>query len=125
MQRGSGGWQNAYRPRTGVGLELSSNSGTVTVEKSVGGTTTNLRSDTGAQQVVTTKQWLRLRVSGTTLQYRIWSDGQIEPSIWTGSVSGLDVVSAGQLFIASSRAGTNVGVKTVTFDDLTLTDLNP
>jgi chitodextrinase len=125
FQRGSGGWQNAYRPRTGVGLELSSNSGTVTVEKSVGGTMTVLRNDISAQQVITTKQWLRLRVSGTTLQYRIWSDGQSEPGTWTGSVSGLDVVSAGQLFIASSRAGTNVGVKTVTFDDLTLTDLNP
>ena len=125
FSRGSGGWRNAYRPRTGVGLQLSSTSRTVQVQKVVGGSMTVLRSDTGAQQLVTAKQWLRLRVSGTTLQYRIWTDGQIEPSIWTGSVSGLDVTSAGQLFIASVRAGSNVGTKTVTFDDLTLTDLNP
>lgn len=123
--RGSGGWQNAYRPRTGVGLGLSSTSGTVNVQKNVGGTVTFLRSDTGAQQVTTAKQWLRLRASGTTLQYRIWTDGQVEPSTWTASVSGLDVTSAGQLFIALPRGSTNVGTKTVTFDDLTLTDLNP
>ena len=31
--RGSGGWQNGYRPRNGYGLELQSNSGTVVVQK--------------------------------------------------------------------------------------------
>ena len=42
--RGSGGWQNAYRPRTGYGIQLASNSATVTVQKNVNGTTTNLHS---------------------------------------------------------------------------------
>jgi hypothetical protein len=38
--RGSGGCANAYRPRNGYGLELTSNTGTVQVRKSVNGTLT-------------------------------------------------------------------------------------
>jgi hypothetical protein len=41
--RGSGGWQNAYRPRSGYGLELQSNSTTVAVKRNVDGVTSTLR----------------------------------------------------------------------------------
>ena len=39
--RGSGGWLNGYRPRNGYGLELASNSSTVTVRRVVNGTLTD------------------------------------------------------------------------------------
>ncbi|MET0579119.1 MAG: CotH kinase family protein, partial [Ilumatobacteraceae bacterium] len=40
--RGSGGWFNPYRPRTGYGLELSSNSTSVALRRVVNGTATTL-----------------------------------------------------------------------------------
>ncbi len=123
--RGSGGWQNAYRPRNGVGLQLTSNSGAVQVQKNVNGTMTPLRRDGGAASVTTAKQWLRLRLSGSTLQYKIWTAGDSEPVAWSGEVTDLDLTSAGQLFIAEARGAANTGPKTVAVDDLRITDLNP
>ena len=123
--RGTGGWQNGYRPRNGVGLQLASTSTAVDVQKNVNGTMTTVRRDTGVAAVTTAKQWLRLRVSGTTLQYKVWTDGQTEPAGWEQTATGVDVTGAGQLFIAASRAGSNSGAKTVSFDDLSITDLTP
>ena len=37
--RGSGGWQNAYRPKNGYGLQLQSNLSTVTVQKNLNSVT--------------------------------------------------------------------------------------
>ena len=54
--RGSGGWLNAYRPRSGYGVEFSSSSTTVTVNKSVNGVTSDLRSVSGAQPLSTAKR---------------------------------------------------------------------
>ena len=50
-QRGSGGWQNAYRPRTGYGLQIQSDSGNVVLQKNVDGTVTTVSSLAGANQV--------------------------------------------------------------------------
>ncbi|WP_460459432.1 Ig-like domain-containing protein [Angustibacter peucedani] len=122
--RGSGGWQNAYRPRTGVGLQLSSTSRTVTAQQNVNGTTTNLLSTTNAQTLTTAKQWLRLRVDGGTLQYRIWTDGDAEPAAWTATVTGVPS-GAGQVFVSAVRGTSNTGAKAVSLDDLSITDLNP
>jgi len=118
--RGSGGWQNGYRPKNGYGIELQSNSGTVVVQKDVNGIVTNLATVTGAQQVSTGKQWLRLRVSGSTIQFRIWSDGSTEPSSWQSTVSDTDVTTAGQLFLSLDRGSSNTGDKSVSLDDLTI-----
>ena len=71
--RGSGGWQNSYRPRSGYGIELRSNSGTIETLKNVDGTTSSLGSVSGARTVSTAKQWLRLRVVGSTIQFKSWS----------------------------------------------------
>ncbi|QWZ06693.1 fibronectin type III domain-containing protein [Nocardioides panacis] len=119
--RGSGGWQNAYRPRSGYGLELTSNSGTVVVRKNVASTTTNLASVPGGQAVTTAKQWLRIRVSGSTVQFRIWRDGTTEPTAWTGTYTDTSVTAPGQVFVSLVRGGTNSGVKSVSLDDLRLT----
>jgi hypothetical protein len=116
--RGSGGWQNAYRPMSGYGLQIASNSGTVTVQKNVSGTLTNLRSVTGGQAVTTAKQWLRVRVSGTTIEFKTWLDGQAEPSAWNTALTDSSVTAAGQLYVSLVRSAANSGVKSVALDDL-------
>jgi len=118
--RGSGGWQNAYRPKNGYGLELQSNSGTVAIRKDVNGTVSTIATVSGAQQVSTAKQWLRLRVSGSTIQFKIWTDGSSEPTAWTTTSTDTAVTAPGQLFLALNRGSTNVGSRSVSFDDLTI-----
>jgi hypothetical protein len=120
--RGSGGWQNAYRPLNGYGLELSSTSSTVALRKNVNGVTTTLTSVSGAQTVSTGKHWLRLRTSGSTIQYKIWNDGQSEPTAWTSTVTDSSVSAAGQLFVSAVRSSTNAGTKSWTLDDLRLSN---
>jgi hypothetical protein len=101
--RGSGGWRNGYRPTNGYGLELASNSSSVTITKTVAGTTTSLNATSGAQQVGSGRQWWRLRVSGSTIQYKTWMDGQVEPSTWRASVTDTSVTAAGQFFVSLNR----------------------
>jgi hypothetical protein len=121
--RGSGGWLNAYRPRSGYGIEFSSNSASVTVTRALNGTTTNLGANVAnAQQVSTAKQWVRFRVSGSTIQFKRWLDGQTEPTAWTATRTDTGVTAAGQLFLSLARGSTNSGVKAVIIDDLTVTD---
>ncbi|MFZ0160051.1 MAG: fibrinogen-like YCDxxxxGGGW domain-containing protein [Kineosporiaceae bacterium] len=118
--RGSGGWQNTYRPRSGYGVQLTSSSSSVTVQKNVNGTLSTLRTVSGAQSVSTATQWLRLRVVGSTIQFRIWTDGQAEPGTWRSTDTDTGVTAAGQVFVSVNRAGANVGAKSVMVDDVTL-----
>ncbi len=119
--RGTGGWANGYRPRTGIGVQVQSNSATVSVQKDVNGTSTELARVTGAQAVTTAKQWLRLRVVGNTLQFKVWTDGQAEPSAWEGTINDTTVSAAGQLYVSLNRASSNSGLKNVRLDDLQIT----
>ena len=116
--RGSGGWRNAYRPTNGYGLQVTSNSSSVTLQKTVAGTTTNLVTSSGAQQVGTGRQWVRLRVVGSTVQYRTWPDGQPEPTTWRATVTDTSVTAPGQVFVSLVRGSTNTGAKSVALDDL-------
>jgi hypothetical protein len=119
--RGSGGWQNTYRPKTGYGIQLQSNSATVVVQKNVNGTLSTVQSVTGAQQVTTGKQWLRLQVNGSTIQFKTWADGQPEPATWKAVNTDSTITGTGQLFVSLNRGGsTNVGAKSVGLDDLQL-----
>lgn len=118
--RGSGGWQNSYRPRNGYGLEFASNSSTVALKRNLNGTTTTIASSSTAQPSGTGKRWVRLRVSGSTVQFRTWADGTTEPSTWTSTVTDTGVTAAGQLHISLVRGSTNSGAKTVSLDDLSL-----
>jgi hypothetical protein len=120
--RGSGGWLNAYRPRSGYGVEFSSSSNTITVMKAVNGTNTNLATVSAPAQITTAKQWVRMRVSGSTIQFKRWLDGQTEPTAWTSTVTDSSVTTAGQLFLSLARSSSNSGVKAVLIDDLTLSD---
>jgi chitodextrinase len=121
--RGSGGWLNAYRPRNGYGIELSSGSATATIYRASNGVTTSLASVPGAQPLTTARQWIRVRVVGSTIQFKRWLDGQSEPAAWTATVTDTTVTAPGQLFLALSRSGSNVGSKGVSIDDLTV--VNP
>lgn len=123
--RSSGGWQNAYRPRTGYGLELQNNSTTVAVKKNVNGVTTTLRTVNGAQAQTTAEQWLRMRVAGSQVQWRIWTDGTPEPTTWEGSDVDTSVTTAGQPAVSLVRSGSNVGAKTVALDDWVLRTAAP
>lgn len=120
--RGSGGWANGYRPRNGYGLELSSNSANVTVIRAVNGASTDLATVANGQQVTTAKQWLRFRVSGSTIQFRRWLDGQAEPATWTSTLTDTQVTAAGQLHLSLARSSSNAGVKNVSIDDLSVKD---
>ncbi len=119
--RGSGGWANAYRPRNGYGVQLQSNSGTVALQRVADGTVTSLASVPGGQAVTTGKQWLRLKVTGSEIAFRTWPDGTTEPLVWTATRTDTGVAAPGQVFTSLVRGGSNVGVKSVLLDDLTLT----
>jgi hypothetical protein len=118
--RGSGGWQNGYRPVNGYGLQITPNSGTITLEKNVAGTRTTIQNVAGAQTVSTAKHWLRLRATGSTIQFRTWLDGTPEPSTWATTVTDSSVTGNGQTFLSLNRAASNVGAKFVALDDLVL-----
>jgi chitodextrinase len=119
--RGSGGWVSAYGPKNGYGLQLQSNAKTVAVEKWVAGAkAVTLASVASAQPVSTVKHWLRFRVVGSTIQFKIWLDGQAEPSAWTSTVTDSAVTAAGQLFVSHVRGATNAGTKAVSIDDLVI-----
>jgi hypothetical protein len=81
-----------------------------------------VQSVTGGQAVTTGKQWLRLRVSGSTIQFKIWADGAAEPAVWKSTSTDTSVTAAGQLFLSVVRGSSNVGAKAVSFDDLAVRD---
>ena len=70
----------------------------------------------------TAKQWLRLRVSGSTIQFKSWVDGTTEPAAWESTVTDTSVTAAGQLHLSTIRGGSNVGAKNVRIDDVRILD---
>jgi chitodextrinase len=122
--RGSGGWQNGFRPASGYGVQLSTNSGAVTVQRASAGTVTNLVTLSGARQVSTATQWVRLRVDGTQISVKTWVDGTAEPVGWTWTGTDASVTGAGQLYVSHVRGGSNVGAKTLYLGDMDLTTID-
>ena len=59
--------------------------------------------------MTTAKQWLRLRVSGSTIQFKIWTDGSSEPVEWEAVSTDSRVTAPGQLFVSVVRGASNVG----------------
>lgn len=121
--RGSGGWGGTYRPRNGYALQFTSNTGTVGIKRNLNGSVSTLRSTTGAQSVGSAKQWVRLQVTGSTIRYRVWLDGQPEPSGWTASVTDSGVSTPGQLFVSLVRSSGATQAKTIALDDLVYSSL--
>ena len=118
--RGSGGWANAYRPRNGYGVQLAPNSTQVQVQRTVNGATSTIATLNRAPG--SGRQWVRFQVVGSTVQVRTWADGEAEPLEWAASVTDPSVTSPGQLHLALSRAGTATAARSVTLDDITLTE---
>ncbi|MDH4352455.1 MAG: lamin tail domain-containing protein [Actinomycetota bacterium] len=118
--RGSGGWRNKFRPRNGYGLQFTSDSTAVQLRKMVNGNNTILRSTSGVQQLGSGKQWVRLQAVGSTVRYRVWSDGQPEPSSWTVSLTDSSVSAPGQVFVSLATSSTSIETKTLAVDDLVL-----
>ena len=109
----------AQRLRRGVLVELDHRDGEQVGERRVARTS---RSISGAQPLSTAKRWVRLRVSGSTIQVKTWLDGQAEPTAWNATVTDTTVTAPGQLFFSLARGSTNTGTKTVLIDDLTVKD---
>jgi hypothetical protein len=118
--RGTGGWQNAYRPNNGYGLSLTATSATVSVQKNVNGVLTTLQTVSGGQRVTTSQQWLRLRVQGQSIMFRTWPAGTSEPTLWMYSATDSSLAGTGRPFVSLVRSSSNTGIKTLTLDDLTL-----
>jgi hypothetical protein len=68
---------------------------------------------------------VRYQVVGSTVRFRTWADGQEEPLTWTYSGTDTSLTAPGQLFVSMVRAGTNVGDKALTLDDLTYAPVLP
>ena len=86
------------------------------------GTSTIIRSVSGANTESTAKQWLRLRVVGSTIQFRTWLDGQAEPTTWRSTDTDTSATAPGQLFLSYNRGSTNTGTRYVAVDDLAVTN---
>ena len=104
-------------------MELTSDSTSVQLRRVSGGTVTTLATVT-ANTVTIAKQWLRLRVVGSTIQFKIWLDGQAEPATWRSTVTDGQVTAAGQLYLTNVRSSSNSGTKYVAIDDVDVTDGN-
>ncbi len=117
--RGSGGWQNAYRPWNGYGVQVANDSSTVQVQRTVGGVMTPLVSLTGAQPVGTGRMRVRFGAQATTLRLKLWPEGSAEPSAWTWIGTDPAVSSPGRLHLSLARSSRNSGTKEFTLDDLT------
>jgi hypothetical protein len=79
-----------------------------------------LRSVTGVQSITAgQKQWIRLRVVGTSIQVKVWRDGTAEPAAWTASLTDTSVTAAGRPYLALS--GSPTAQKSFLIDDFVLT----
>ena len=76
-------------------------------------------------QVTTQKQWVRLRVEGSTIKAKVWTDGSAEPSNWEIEVTDTSFSEAGVLALRWARASVATGAREVYLDDLTVRDLGP
>jgi hypothetical protein len=71
---------------------------------------------------VNTAYWLRLQISGSTINGKIWADGSAEPGTFTVSTTDTSLAAAGGYgLLANTDTGGSTGVQ---FDSFSLTDNN-
>lgn len=89
---GSSGSENAY-----LLSFASSSTGGLRLRKLVSGTVTNLGTEHVGTIVFAADKWywMRFRVNGTTLQGKIWEDGDAEPADWQVSATDSSISAAG------------------------------
>jgi hypothetical protein len=120
--RASGNWVSGS-PGSGYYVELSNNASNVGLRKVSSGTVTEL-SNAAVGQATTTKQWVRLRVEGTTIKAKVWTDGTPEPSGWETQATDASIPGPGVLQLRWGRSSTATDAREVHLDDLTVRDLN-
>ena len=69
---------------------------------------------------INTFYWIRVVMSGSHLQARIWADGSSEPSTWTIDTTDTTYSAAGQFGVSTNTF--SQGTDTVKFDSITVTD---
>jgi hypothetical protein len=115
---------NMYRPAS-QGIELnSSQSIAFAFNHTAAGAVKTIATVTNAQAVTTARQWVHVRLIGTTLQFHTWRDGASEPTTWhsvnvTAGAKGLRTPTTGQLFLSVVNDGAYRGANAVTIDNLT------
>jgi hypothetical protein len=122
--RGSGGWQNANRPLNGYGLNFTSDSTRVTVQKNVNGSLSNLAHLSDGQTGDRGWQRVRLRVEGDRIMVRTWAAGTSEPTSWDWVGTDSSLRGAGHVHLTHVRSGSSTQRRAVVLDDLVLTDLD-
>lgn len=122
--RGSGDWVAGY-PGTSYFLQLTNDGSAAALWKSVNGVTTQLVSNATAAAVTTTKQWVRLRVNGSSISAKIWTDGTAEPAAWELSTTDTTITSPGVLQVRMYRSGSSTDTREAILDDLVVTNLAP
>lgn len=94
---------------------------TLTLRKRVAGTETQLAAapDAGLVHAAGRFFWVRLQVSGTTLQARVWQDGTLEPQTWAVAATDSSLLGAGQIGLRTILSSTNTNTLPVTasYDD--------
>jgi len=58
----------------------------------------------------TNKQWFRFRVQGSTLYYKVWADGNTEPTNWTGQTTDTNVAGPGLVGLYGNASSRSTGV---------------
>ncbi len=79
-----------------------------TVHTNIGGVRVNYTPGTA-------KQWFRFRVAGNTLYFKVWADGNSEPTNWSGQTTDTNVTGTGFAGLYGN-ASNSTGVK---FDQFT------
>jgi RHS repeat-associated protein len=101
-----------------IRVEFTSNSATASIIKQIGATSTPVGTFTTA--VATTPKWVRVKVVGSTVNVRVWSDGTAEPTAWTAtSTTASGVTTAGVPMVDVARTS---GTNSVTIDNYRHTD---
>jgi hypothetical protein len=123
FSRASGNWVSGY-PNSGYFVEIPNNNDNVGLREVSSGTIIELANES-VGQATTTKQWVRLRVEGSTLQAKVWTDGTPEPSGWEIQATDASFSEAGVLQLRWARSSTATDAREVHLDDLAVTDLGP
>jgi hypothetical protein len=111
-------------PGTAYYVELTNSGTNVGLRKVSSGTETQL-ANSAVGQATTAKQWVRLRVEGSTLKAKVWTEGTPEPQNWEIEATDGSFSEAGVLQLRWARASTATDAREVFLDDLMVKGLGP
>lgn len=96
--------------------------GNVEIDKFIAGTQTSLGTK-AFTLTANTEYWIRGRICGTFLGFKIWRDGTVEPAAWTLQLIDSSITAAGYYGYADSFTSTGTGtVDTLYGFDYALSD---